>query len=106
MVSESSEIFSVHEIGAHELNEFEEALRVFGNLLQGAQEKKGDQGDGDLDAQGVFRASDKFGDPERLLHHPEEQFDPPAAPVEVGDLVGGRVEIVGRAGEGSLQSRF
>jgi hypothetical protein len=43
-------VFSVHEVGAHEWNEFEEAAGFFGDLLQCAQKKKGDQGDGDLDA--------------------------------------------------------
>jgi hypothetical protein len=37
----------VHEASAHERNEFEEAAGFFGDLLQGAQKKKGDQGDGE-----------------------------------------------------------
>jgi hypothetical protein len=52
-ISESSRVPSVHEIGAHESNEFEEAALFMGQLVQGAQQV-GDQGDGDLDADGVF----------------------------------------------------
>ena len=47
----------MHEIGAHESNQLQEAASVFADLLQGAQKKKGDQGDGDLDAHRVFRSS-------------------------------------------------
>ena len=94
-ISESSGVFSVHEIGAHESNEFEEAAGFFGDLVQGAQQEKGDQSDGDLNARRVFRSSDELRDPKRLLHHSEEQLDPPAALIEIGDLLSGRVEIVG-----------
>jgi len=41
--------------GADESNEFEETGRISGDLLQGAQEKKSDQRQRDLDAHGVFR---------------------------------------------------
>ena len=44
--------------------------------------------------------SDEFRDPERLFHQTEEQLDPPAALVEIGDLLGGRVEIVGHQAQG------
>ena len=98
--SEWCRVFSMHEIGAHESNELEEARDVFDDLMQGAQEKKGDQRDRDLDAHGVFRSSDEFRDPERLLHQPEEQLDLPAAPVEIGDLLRRRVEIVGQEAQG------
>src|SRR3984957_8001466 len=94
-ISESSGVFSVHEIGAHESNEFEEAVGFSGDLLQGAQKKKGDQSDGDLDAHGVFRPSNEPGDLERLFHHAEEQLDPPATLVQIRNLLSGRVEIVG-----------
>jgi hypothetical protein len=39
-ISESSGVFSVHEIGAHESNELEEAAGFFADLLQGVQQKK------------------------------------------------------------------
>ena len=48
-ISESSGVFSVREIGARKSNEFKEAAGFFGDLVQGAQQKKGDQRDGDLD---------------------------------------------------------
>jgi hypothetical protein len=79
----------VHEVGAHESNEFEEAVGFFGDLLQGAQKKKGDQGDGDLDAHGVFRPADEPSDVERLFHQSEDQLDPPAALVQIRDLLSG-----------------
>ena len=68
--------------------------------MQGAQKKKGNQSDGDLYAHGVLRASDELRDPERLFHHPEEEFHLPAALVEVGDLLSRRVEIVGQKAQG------
>ena len=77
----------MHEIGAHESNEREEAVRFFGDLLQREQQKIGDQRHGDLDAHRVLRPSDEFRDPERLLHQTEEQLDLPSALVEVGDLL-------------------
>src|ERR1700722_6948118 len=98
--SEPCGIFSVHQIGAHESNELEEARTVFRDLLQHAQHEMDDEGDGDLDAHGVFRSSDEFRDPQRLLHQPEEQLNPPSALVEVGDLLRRRVEIVGEQAQG------
>jgi hypothetical protein len=44
----------VHEIGAHESSEFEEAVSIFGDLVQRTQKKKGDQRHGDLNAHRVF----------------------------------------------------
>jgi hypothetical protein len=76
----------MHEIGAHESNKLQKAVSIFGDLLEGAQQKKGDQSDGDLDGDGVFRSSDELRDPERLFHQPEKQLDLPAALVEVRDL--------------------
>ena len=46
----------MHEVAAHESNEFEEAALFMGQLVQGVQQQVGDQGDGDLDADGVLRA--------------------------------------------------
>ena len=60
-----------------------------------AQQQKGDQRDRDLNAHGVLGTAEELGDFQRLLHHPEEQFDLPAALVEVGDLLRRRVEVVG-----------
>jgi hypothetical protein len=75
-------------------------VRFFGDLLQGAQQKIGDQRHGDLDAHRVFRSSDELRDPERLLHQPEEQLDPPSALVEVDDFLGRRVEVIGEKPQG------
>ena len=59
------------------------------------QEEKGDQRDGDLDTHGIFRTAQEVRDPQALLHETEEQFDPPAALAEIGDLLRRRVEIMG-----------
>jgi hypothetical protein len=40
------------------------------------------------------RSADEFRDPERLFHQTEEQFDLPASFVEVGDLLGGSIEVI------------
>jgi hypothetical protein len=46
------------------------------------------------DAHRAFGSSNELRDPQRLLHQPEEQFDPPAALVEIGDLLRRRVEAI------------
>src|SRR6516225_8555774 len=85
---------AVHQICAHEAGEDERAgdrvLRGLGH----AQQQKGDQSDGDLDAHGVFAGAEKAADLEGLLDPAEEQLDRPAALIEIGDLPGGGVEVV------------
>src|SRR5271170_6529880 len=59
-LTQARDIFSMHEIGAHESNQFEEAVFFLGNLLQRAQQEKGDERDGDLNPYGGFRTSEEF----------------------------------------------
>jgi hypothetical protein len=81
---------AMHQIGAHEPGEGEWAGDRVLRCLSHAQQQKGDQGDGDLDAHGVFAGAEKAADLEALLDPAEEQFDRPAALVELGDLLGRR----------------
>src|SRR6202795_132882 len=94
VVAQARDVSSVHQIGAHESSEFEEAVLCFGNVLQLAEQQECDERDGDLNAHGVFGASEEFGDFQGLLHHAEEELDLPAALVEVGNLLSGGVEVV------------
>ena len=55
---------------------------------------KGDQGDGDLNADSIFRAADEVGDLQGLFHQAEEQLDLPTQLVKIGDLSRRCVEIV------------
>ena len=85
---------AVHQIGADEPGEGERAGDRVLRCLGHAQQQKGDQGDGDLDAYGVFAGAEKAVDLEALLDPAKEQLDRPAALVEVGDLAGAGIEIV------------
>lgn len=85
---------AVHQIGADEPGEGERAGDRVLRCLGHAQQQKGDQGDGDLDAYGVFAGADKAVDLEALLDPAKEQLDRPAALVEVSDLAGAGIEIV------------
>ena len=64
-------------------------------LVQEVEEHECDQRYRDLNAHGVLGAADEMGDFQHLFHQAEEQLDQPAPLVEIGDLLGGRVEIVG-----------
>ena len=65
---------SVHQVGAHETGEGEQALD--GGLcgIGEAEEQKGDEGDRDLNAHGVFRGAEEVLDLEGLLDPAEEQL--------------------------------
>ena len=65
----------MHEIGAHESNQLEEAVVCFRDLLQRAQQQEGDQRDGELGAHGVLGAAEEFGDLQRLLQRLEQLND-------------------------------
>ena len=85
----------MHKIGAHEPGEGERALDAVLGRLGEAQEQKGDEGNSDLDVHGILGGAEEAGDLEGLLDPAEEQLDGPAALVELGDLLGASVEIVG-----------
>ena len=66
---------AVHQIGAHQAREGEWAGNCVLRGLGQAQQQKGDQRDGDLDAHGVFAGAEKAADLEGLLDPAEEQLD-------------------------------
>src|SRR5215471_20223573 len=76
----------VHQIGAHQPDEGERAVNDFLSSLRQAQQQEGDQGDGDLDLDGILAGAKKAGDLEDLLDPAKEQLDCPASLVEPGDL--------------------
>src|SRR6202011_5187152 len=82
-----------------ELNKPGKAQRTADGGLQSlrhAQQQKSDQGDGHLDADCVVGGAEEAGDLQCLLDPAEEQLDAPAALVEIRDLLGGGLEIVGQ----------
>src|SRR5206468_11202515 len=91
----------MHQIGAHESSGLKQGLFFLRHLGQHSQQQESDQRDGDLNANSIFGTTDKMGDFQGLLHHPEEQFDLPTSLVEVGDFLGGCVQIVGQNAQGS-----
>ena len=93
-MAKTGEVLAVHEIGAHESNEFEKAVLYFRYLAQQVQQQEGDQRGSDLNAHRVLGTADQVRDFQGLLHQAEEQLDLPAPLVEVGDLRCRRVEIV------------
>src|SRR5439155_25676988 len=58
-------------------------------------DEKGDQGDGDLNADCILGGSNEMSDSKRLLDPAEEQFDLPALFVKVCDFFCPCVEIIG-----------
>ena len=62
--------------------------------LNEPEQQEGDERDGDLDAHGVLRGAEEVPHLEGLLDPAEEQFDGPTSLIEIGDLLGGGVEIV------------
>ena len=53
---------SVHEIGAHEAGEGEQAMDGILNFVCEAQEQESNQRDSELDAHGVFAPAEKMSD--------------------------------------------
>jgi hypothetical protein len=93
-VDEAIEAAAVHQVEAHEAGEGERAGdRLLPGLSQ-TQQQEGDQGDGDLDAHGVFASAEEAPDFEDLLDPAEEQLDRPAPLVEIGDFLGRGVKVV------------
>src|SRR6516162_7541248 len=69
-------------------------------VMQDAQQHKSDQRDINLDAHGVLVAAEKAADLEVLLEPFEQQLDVPALFVELCDLDGGPLQVVGEQIEG------
>jgi hypothetical protein len=70
--------------------------RAGGGVMQDAQQQEGDQRNIDLDAHGVFTAAQEAADLEILLEPLEQQLDVPALFVELGDVGGGALEVIGQ----------
>src|SRR5260221_85627 len=84
----------MHQIEAHQAGKGERAESAFLRGLGEAQQEEGDEGDGDLNAHGIFAGADELSDLQRLLDPAEEELDGPAPLVEVGDLLRACREIV------------
>src|SRR5450432_1415146 len=96
LLLESSEIPALHQVGSHESSGFEQGLIDVRHLAEHFHQQVRDQGDRDLNTHRVVRAADEMPNLECLLHDAEVQFDLPASLVELSDLFGGRVQVVGQ----------
>ena len=85
----------VHDVDANEASKREYSQDVGLGRLRHADQDVGDKSNEDLDADGVLGGAEEVLDPEVLLGPFEEQLDLPTLLVEVGDLLGWGVEIVG-----------
>src|ERR1700746_153868 len=98
-LTQSIDRASVHEIDADEASELKRAADdALGGLSQ-AQEKKRNEGNGDLNADRVFADADEVGDPQGLLDPAKKQLDFPALLVKIGDVLSQRIEVVGHDAE-------
>src|SRR5713226_3601020 len=94
-LKQGSDISLMHEVDADEAGEGERAgYGLLGGLGQ-SQDQEGDEGDGDLNTNGILGSSEEACDLEGLLDPAKEQLDCPALFVEVGDFLSGGGEIVG-----------
>lgn len=85
----------MHEVGADQPCEGERPFGEAVGLTGEAQQQVGDQGHRDLDADSVLARADEVLDLQGLFDPTEEQLDGPAPLVQVGDLAGRRLRIVG-----------
>jgi hypothetical protein len=83
---ETIQAATMHQIGTDQSGEDEWAFDGGLCRLGEAEEQKGDQCDGDLDAHGIFRGPEKAANFEGLFDPAEEQLDRPTPLVELGDL--------------------
>ena len=85
----------LHQIGADEAGESEQAFdRVLRSMSQ-TQQQIDDERDSDLGAHGVLSGAEEVVDFESVLYPTEEQLDVPPLLVEVGDGLSRGIEIVG-----------
>jgi len=68
---------SVHQVSAHEAGEGEQTLDGCLRCIGEAQQQKRDEGDGDLDADGIFGHAEEVLDLQGLLDPAKEQLDTP-----------------------------
>ena len=84
---EIAERFSLHEIGADKSGEGKQTFDNSVRLMGKAQKHESDQGNGNLNAHGVFGRSQEAFDLQGLLDPAEEQLDIPSALVQSCDVL-------------------
>src|SRR3972149_5060491 len=94
VVEQSVDALTMHQIGANEPREGKWALDCVLGSLSETQQHEGNEGNGNLDAHGVFGGAEEALDLQGLLDPAKEQLDGPAALVEIGDLLRGGIEVV------------
>ncbi len=85
----------MHKICLDEPGEGERALDDSVGIVRQAQQQKGDEGNRNLNANGVLGGSQEVIDFQSLLDPSKEQLDRPSALVQVRDVLCARGQIVG-----------
>ena len=93
--AELVDALSAHKIGAHEGGEGERGFDGAPVGLGEVEQQVSDRGDGALDADRILAGAEEVFDLEVLLDPFEEQLEGPAPLVEVGDVPGRGLEVVG-----------
>ena len=85
----------MHKIGLDEPGEGERALDNFVGIMRQAQQQKGDEGDCDLNANGVLGCPEEVADFQGLFDPSKEQLDGPSTFIQIGDFLCAGGEIIG-----------
>src|SRR5882672_11605740 len=94
-LKKSSNRSPMHEIGADQPGEGERTFHDGVGIVSQAQQQEGDQGNRDLNADGILGSSEEVGDLQGLLDPSKEQLDRPSALVQIGDVLSAGGQIVG-----------
>ncbi len=92
---EAVDALPAHGIGAHEAGEGERGFDDTPGGPGAVEQRTGDRGDGGPDAHGIGADAEEVADARGLLDPPEEQLEGPVPLVEVGDVPGRGLEVVG-----------
>jgi len=87
---------TVKEVDLEQLENLLEAEADAGLELEPGKDEIGDHGYVDLAQDGVFRGAYEGFEAKILLDEPEERLDLPSLLVDVGDGLGGEIEMVGQ----------
>jgi hypothetical protein len=85
----------MHEIGLDKPGEGERALNNFVGFVRQAQQQKGDQGNCNLNANGVLGVPEEVADFQGLFDPSKEQLDGPSTLIQIGDFLGAGGQIIG-----------
>src|SRR4051794_39210845 len=85
---------AMHKVGADQSCKHEWACNNLLGCLSEAQQKKGNQRDGDLDPHRMLGGADKPSDLQGLLDPPKEQFNGPTSTIQISNVLRAGVQVV------------